>query len=158
LASLSSRPRCLASERVSSGRPTLSVTLTPTLAAPAPTFETTLDNGLVASGQCALASNFPESTVSLELAHGIGATHMLVSGVSIVGSTATGQTGLKTTLGLSRILFSGESVALALIAVPSDLDGNPLGSVVRVDIQGTFSVGPGPALQCSFWGVIVPYS
>ncbi len=134
---------------------TFSTTLTPTLADPAPTFLTPLDNGLVVSGQCHLLPASPFIEVFLELAPG-NAPAMLVSGFSFVGTTPTVQSGFKGAALQLTTTLAGGGVAFALIAGPSDLDGNLLGSVFRIDIQGTFSAGPGPVFQCSFWGVIVP--
>jgi len=137
------------------GRPTtLSATLPLDLGTP--TVLMTLDNGQVVSGHCQVLPFAPFFDIRLELGPGISAPAMLVSGFSFVGTASTVQSGFKGGSDLPLFVHGTNTVAFALIAGPSDEGGNPLGSFVRIDIQGSPSVGPGNVPQCSFWGLIVP--
>src|SRR6266508_1088520 len=73
---------------------TFSTTLTPTLADPAPTFLTPLDNGLVVSWQFHLFPASPFMQEFLELAPG-NAPAMQVSGFYHVGTAPTVKSGYK---------------------------------------------------------------
>ena len=131
----------------------VSVTLEATSAGP-DTVLAALDNGLVVSGRCRSLTSTVE--VSLKLAPEAGfPPGMQVSGFSFVGVSAhpcewfhDPATGTKRAHRGERRLCSHRR--------PLDLNGNPLGNFVRIDIQGSFSLGPGNVVQCSFGGLIIP--